>query len=127
MSVLHNMIGFLVTTDTHKSKHFFGETLGFPLINEDDFGMTFNANGSRLRLVKATTFVPAAGTVLGWNVQDVHAAIRELTAKGVRFEQFDLPYMKQDAYGVWDTEAGDKVAWFKDPEGNVLSVSQHDM
>lgn len=127
MSVLHNMIGFLVSTDTKKSKEFFGETLRFSLISEDNYGLTFNANGSRLRIVKADTFTAAQGTVLGWNVTDIHAAIRELTAHGVRFQQFELPYMKQDVYGIWDTGTGEKVAWFKDPEGNVLSVSQHEV
>ena len=126
MSVLHNMIGFLVTTDINKSKAFFGETLEFPLIDEDVHGLTFDANGTRLRLVKAEKFTPAQGTVLGWSVLDIHAAVRELSTHGVRFEQYHLPYMKQDVHGVWDAPGGARVAWFKDPEGNVLSVSQHD-
>ncbi|MEP6766042.1 MAG: VOC family protein [Gemmatimonadaceae bacterium] len=126
MSVLHSMIGFLTTTDTTKSKAFFTGVLAFPLISEDDWGMTFNANGTRLRIVKAVSFTPAQGTVLGWNVLDIHTAVRELTAHGVQFEQYNLPYMKQDIHGVWDTGSGDFVAWFKDPDGNVLSVSQHE-
>lgn len=125
MSVLHNMVGFLTTTDTARSKAFFADVLQFPLIDEDDWGMTFNANGSQLRVAKANEFTPAQGTVLGWNVIDIHAAVRELTVHGVHFEQYNLPYMLQDSHGVWDTGTGALVAWFKDPDGNVLSISQH--
>jgi catechol 2,3-dioxygenase-like lactoylglutathione lyase family enzyme len=71
---------------------------------------------------KAHGFKPAQGTVLGWDVDDIHAAIRELTARGVHFEQFGLPFMKQDEFGVWTPPNGDKVAWFKDPDGNILAV-----
>ena len=63
--------------------------------------------------------------VLGWEVSDIHAAIRALTANGVKFEQFNLPFMKQDEHGVWTPPNGDQVAWFKDPDGNTLSISRH--
>ena len=125
MSVLRHMIGFLVTTDVAKAKSFFGDTLGFTKLTEDPYGMTFDANGTKLRVVKAEKFVAAQGTVLGWEVQDMPAAIHELNAQGVRFEHYNLPYMKQDALGIWLTPNGDEVAWFKDPEGNVLSISKH--
>ena len=71
------------------------------------------------------SWAPVLGTVLGWEVDDIHAAIRELMPRGVHFEQFNLPFMKQDEMGVWTPPNGDKVAWFKDPDGNVLSISQH--
>jgi catechol 2,3-dioxygenase-like lactoylglutathione lyase family enzyme len=125
MPVLTQLIGFLNTNDPEKAKAYYGDILGFRLISEDDFAMNFDANGTKIRINKAKNHKPAVGTVLGWEVEDIHAAIRELTAGGVHFEQFNLPFMKQDEFGVWTPPNGDQVAWFKDPDGNVLSVSRH--
>jgi len=125
MPVLEHLIGFVTTTDPAKAKRFYGDVLGFGLIEEDDFALVFDANGSMLRVGKAKSFTPAQGTVLGWEVLDIHAAVRELEGRGVRFEQWALPFMKQDEHGVWTPPNGDRVAWFKDLDGNVLSISQH--
>ena len=125
MSVLSKMIGFLATSDAAKAKAFFGEVLGFRCTGEDDYAVVFDANGTMLRVAKSRSVTPAQGTVLGWEVTDVHAAVRELTARGVRFEQFGLPFLAQDEDGVWSPPNGDRVAWFKDPDGNVLSISSH--
>jgi catechol 2,3-dioxygenase-like lactoylglutathione lyase family enzyme len=125
MAVLTRMIGFLVTNDPEKASTFYRDVLGFPLMSEDLYAVVFDANGTMLRVNKGRDFKPAQGTVLGWEVDDVHAAIRELTSRGVHFEQFGLPFMKQDELGVWTPPNGDRVAWFKDPDGNVLSISQH--
>ncbi|MEO7361993.1 MAG: VOC family protein [Gemmatimonadaceae bacterium] len=125
MSALVKMIGFFGATDFAQAKEFYGNVLGFLQLNEDDHGMTFDANGSRLRVVRAKEFAPASGTVLGWNVDDLHETIRELVARGVLFEQFKVPFMPQDELGVWTAPTGDQVAWFKDPSGNVLSLSKH--
>jgi predicted enzyme related to lactoylglutathione lyase len=126
MPVLSRMVGFVVTTQPESAKNFYGGVLGFPLKSEDDFGLVFDANGTMLRVTKARSFTPMQGTILGWEVDDIDGAIRELTSQGVHFEQYDLPFLKQDESGVWTAPTGDRVAWFKDPEGNVLSVSQHD-
>jgi catechol 2,3-dioxygenase-like lactoylglutathione lyase family enzyme len=123
--VLTKMIGFVATSNPQKAKAFYGDILGFRLLSEDDFALVFDANGTMLRVGKSGPFTPAPGTVLGWEVDDMHAAIRELAPRGVRFEQFDLPFMKQDDLGVWTPPNGDRVAWFKDPDGNMLSISQH--
>jgi catechol 2,3-dioxygenase-like lactoylglutathione lyase family enzyme len=125
MPVLNQLIGFLNTNDPERAKRFYGEVLGFRLISDDNFAVSFDANGTMIRINKAKNFQPAVGTVLGWEVVDIHAAIRELSAKGVHFEQFNLPFMKQDEHGVWTPPNGDQVAWFKDPDGNVLSISKH--
>jgi catechol 2,3-dioxygenase-like lactoylglutathione lyase family enzyme len=126
MNVLSKMIGFVTTTDANKAKAFYGDVLGFRLKGEDEFALVFDANGTMVRVGKARTLTPAQGTILGWEVADIHAAIRELVSRGVRFEQFGLPFMKQDEHGVWTPPNGDRVAWFKDPDGNVLSISQHE-
>lgn len=123
--MLNRMIGFLTTTDAEKAKSFYGEALGFRFVTDDGFALVFDANGTMLRIAQAKSHQPAQGTVLGWQVEDVHAAIRELSARGVQFEQFGLPFMKQDELGMWTAPNGDQVAWFKDPDGNVLSISRH--
>ena len=125
MPILTKMIGFVATTDPEKAKAFYGDRLGFRLISSDQYALAFDANGTMLRVSKAQQFTPARGTVLGWQVDDIHAAVRELTSRGVLFEQFNLPFMKQDELGVWTAPNGDQVAWFKDPDGNTLSVSRH--
>ena len=125
MAILEKMVGFVTTNDVEKAKRFYGEVLGFRLIEEDEYAVSFDANGTLVRVAKGRGFKPAQGTVLGWEVGDIHAAIRELVARGVRFEQFNLPFMKQDEHGVWTPPNGDQVAWFKDPDGNTLSLSHH--
>jgi catechol 2,3-dioxygenase-like lactoylglutathione lyase family enzyme len=125
MAVLTRMIGFVVTSNPEKAKTFYGHVLGFRLISDDNFALVFDANGTMIRVGKGQAFTPAQNTVLGWEVDDIHGAVRELTRRGVHFEQFNLPFMKQDEFGVWTPPNGDQVAWFKDPDGNVLSISQH--
>jgi catechol 2,3-dioxygenase-like lactoylglutathione lyase family enzyme len=125
MSVLTTMIGFVSTAEPEKARAFYGDVLGFRLTTDDDFALVFDANGTKLRVAKGRSSPPAPGTVLGWEVDDIHAAIRELVARGVKFEQWNLPFMKQDEHGVWTPPSGDQVAWFKDPDGNVLSISRH--
>jgi catechol 2,3-dioxygenase-like lactoylglutathione lyase family enzyme len=125
MAVLTKMVGFVTTTDAAAARRFYGETLGFRFVDDDGFALVFDAHGTMIRVAKAQQFTPAAGTVLGWQVDDIHAAVAELSAAGVRFEQFGLSFMPQDATGVWSTPGGDAVAWFKDPDGNTLSISQH--
>ena len=125
MPPLTRMIGFVVTTDTARAMSFYRDVLGFRFVKDDNFAIVFDAHGTMLRVVKAQSHTPAQGTVLGWQVDDIHAAVRELTARGAHFEQFNLPFMKQDEHGVWIAPGGDQVAWFKDPDGNTLSISRH--
>jgi catechol 2,3-dioxygenase-like lactoylglutathione lyase family enzyme len=100
MSVLTRIIGFVTTNDAGKTRAFYGDVLGFRLMDEDDYALVFDANGTMLRVIKGGGFQPAQGTVLGWNVEDVHAAVRELAPCGVHFEQFGLPFLQQDELGV---------------------------
>jgi len=125
MPVLSRMIAFVTTTNPERARAFYSETLGFRFVVDDGFALVFDANGTMLRIAKAQAFTPAQGTVLGWQVDDMPAAILELQKSGVVFEQFNLPFLKQDPDGVWTAPGGDQVAWFKDPDGNVLSISKH--
>jgi catechol 2,3-dioxygenase-like lactoylglutathione lyase family enzyme len=123
MANFSNMVGFLVTTNPEAARGFFTETLGFRLLSDDQYAFAFDTGSARLRVVKAQSFTPAHGTVLGWEVEDIHAAATELHAKGVVFERY--PSMPADEQGIFTFPSGDQVAWFKDPEGNLLSLSQH--
>jgi catechol 2,3-dioxygenase-like lactoylglutathione lyase family enzyme len=123
--MLNRMIGFVTTTHPEEAQAFYAGTLGFRFLGDDGFALVFDANGTMLRVNKARSFTPATGTILGWQVDDIDDAVRELAGRGVHFEQFGLSFMEQDAQGVWTAPNGDQVAWFKDPDGNVLSISRH--
>lgn len=122
MPVLQKMVGFVITTDPERAKAFYGGVLGFKVVSDDPFAIAFDANGTMLRVTKAKEFTPAPHTILGWQVDDIRQAVAELVAAGVTFERY--PGMPQDKDGIC-TFPGAYVAWFKDPEGNVLSISQH--
>lgn len=120
---LDRMVGFVITTKPEEAKAFYTDKLGFTFLRDDGFALVFDANGLMIRAGKMKTFTPAQNTVLGWEVSDISAAVNELSAAGVGFERYD--FMKPDAQGICTFPTGDKVAWFKDPDGNVLSLSQH--
>ena len=113
---------FVPTIKPQEAKTFYQEVLGFKLLNEDYFAIEFDANGTLLRMSIVQELNPQLFTILGWNVQDIHTTIRELSAKGVTFEKYG--FMEQDNMGVWVSPNGSKVAWFKDPDGNVLSLTE---
>ena len=120
----YDIIGFLTIVNVARAKEFYGDKLGLRLVSEEPpFALVFEANGIMLRLGMAKELPPARGTVLGWQVPDIVAAVRDLERAGVRFERYD--FLKQDDLGIWTTPTGAKVAWFKDPDGNILSLSEH--
>ena len=106
-----------------EAKTFYGEKLGFRFLRDDGFAFVFDAHGTMLRVSKMREFTPAQYTVLGWEVEDVVRAVKGLTELGVTFERY--PGMPQDENAICTFPGGDRVAWFKDPDGNVLSLSQH--
>ena len=113
---------FVPTVKPNEARIFYGNVLGFKPLSEDDYALEFDAGGTLLRVSIVPELQPHAFTILGWNVGDIAATIRHLNAKGVYCEKYDL--MDQDPLGVWNSPAGSKVAWFKDPDGNVLSLTQ---
>ena len=116
------VIAFAATANGDRAKAFYGDTLGLALREDGPFALVFDANGVMLRIQKLASGTPAPNTVLGWEVADVRAAIRDLARCGVTFERY--PRLEQDDLGVWQSPAGALVAWFKDPDGNVLSLTQ---
>jgi catechol 2,3-dioxygenase-like lactoylglutathione lyase family enzyme len=117
-----DLVGFVATTDLARARAFYEETLGLPVIEEDPYALALDANGTMLRVTAVPDFRPADYTVCGWLVDDIAAAIRELGAKGVDFARYDG--MDQDELGVWTAPSAAKVAWFTDPDGNTLSLTQ---
>jgi catechol 2,3-dioxygenase-like lactoylglutathione lyase family enzyme len=117
-----DIVAFVPTKDFEKARAFYEGVLGLSFVKNDGFAMVLDANGIKVRVAKAQ-FTPAPFTILGWQVPDIEKIVTGLQGKGVQFERFG--FFEQDALGIWTAPSGDKVAWFKDPDGNVLSVSQH--
>ena len=116
------LVGLTIITDVARAKAFYIDVLGCELVGDDEYALVLRANGSMIRLQKAKQHQPLQSTVLGWNVPNVEAAVDALEAKGVHCAQYGFPF--QDKRGIATFPNGDKVAWFKDPDGNVLSVAQ---
>jgi catechol 2,3-dioxygenase-like lactoylglutathione lyase family enzyme len=115
-------VGFVLITDAARAKAFYSDLLGLPVVHEDNFAVVLDVHGASLRLALVESVPEPAGTNAGWQVDDINAVARELTRAGVVFERFDG--MDQDDDGVWHPPGGGGVAWFRDPDGNRLSLSQ---
>jgi catechol 2,3-dioxygenase-like lactoylglutathione lyase family enzyme len=120
---MDSVVTFLMTQKPDEAIAFYRDKLGLNFLRDDGFALVFDMRGVMLRIGKTQSFTPAQNTVLGWESGDIGSAIKRLEQQGVTFERY--PNMGQDAQGVCTFPNGDKVAWFKDPDGNVLSVSQH--
>ena len=119
------LVAFVPTADLERSHAFYGGVLGLARVDASPFANGYDAGGTQLRVTRVDAPPAAAFTVLGWSVPDIAAAIAALAARGVAFERYDG--MGQDAAGVWTSPSGTRVAWFKDPDGNTLSLSQPDV
>lgn len=117
------LIGFVPARDAQRSRDFYEGKLGLQFVSDDQYALVMRSGENMVRIAKGADFVPAQYTVMGWEVQDVEAAVKWLNARGVKFEKY--PFVEDKVLGIWTTPNGDKVAWFKDPDGNVLSLSQH--
>jgi catechol 2,3-dioxygenase-like lactoylglutathione lyase family enzyme len=120
---MKHVVTFLQTKNPEAAIPFYRDVLGFKYLRDDGFALVFDMDGVMLRIGKAKEFTPAPGTVLGWEAEDIGAAVDELVGKGVTFERYS--FMQQDERGIQTFPGGDQVAWFKDPDGNVLSISHH--
>ncbi len=117
-----DLIAFVAATDMARTKTFYGDIMGLALKADDGFALVFDCNGTMLRVSKVQKATVAPYTVLGWSVRDIREKIQELGKKGVVFERFQG--FPQDDLGAWTAPDGTKVAWFKDPEGNLLSLTE---
>jgi catechol 2,3-dioxygenase-like lactoylglutathione lyase family enzyme len=116
------IICFVATQNPANALDFYSRILGLKLISDDPFAIVFDANGTMLRVQKVQKFDPQKHTVLGWEVPDIRDKVDELRVRGVQFECYEG--LDQDESGIWKTPSGAKVAWFKDPDGNTLSLTE---
>ena len=116
------LIAFLATARADAALVFYRDVLGLRFVADEYVALVFESSGVMLRIQKVEQHTPFPYTALGWKVMDITAKVSELTQRGVRFERF--PGMAQDDAGIWASRSGARVAWFKDPDGNVLSLTE---
>lgn len=117
-----SIVAFVGTSNPKRARAFYQDVLGLDLLSEDAFALVFDAAGIMLRVAIVPEVRAAQYTVLGWDVADIAAEVKALTDKGVTFQRY--PGMKQDKLGIWKSPAAAQVAWFQDPDGNTLSLTQ---
>lgn len=118
----NSLVAFLATSNPTRARTFYSKTLGLRLVAEDQFALAFDVAGVPLRIQKVDIVHPHPFTALGWQVRGIRRVVTGLAKRGVVFERYS--FMDQDEHGVWLAPSGTKVAWFKDPDGNLLSLSE---
>lgn len=124
MGVLEAAKPAIIICPRHRARAtaFYRDLLGLTPAHEDNFAAVFNTGGVTLRVSVVADFTPHEHTILGFNVQDVAVTVKALREKGVIFNIYQ--HIRQDELGIWTAPVGTvRVAWFKDPDGNVLSVT----
>jgi catechol 2,3-dioxygenase-like lactoylglutathione lyase family enzyme len=116
------LMAFAATSDAQRARAFYEKTLGLRLVADESFALVFDSNGTQLRIQKMQKTQSLPFTVLGWEVRNIEQTLKELRARGVVFER--PGFVRQDDLGIWTADDGTKVAWFKDPDGNTLSITQ---
>ena len=117
-----DVIAFIATAHTEEARVFYSEVLGLRLLEDTSFALVFDANGTMPRIQKVEMLTTAGYTVLGWQVGDIHEAVEKLRTRGIPFDRY--PGLPQDEHGIWTTAQGHKIAWFSDPDGNTLSLTE---
>jgi catechol 2,3-dioxygenase-like lactoylglutathione lyase family enzyme len=118
-----NVTAFLGATDLPRARQFFERVLDLEVVSLDGFALVLRSTNGLIRVTQVEHPANAPYTVLGWDVSDIASTVAGLTKRGVVFTRY--PGMGQDDLGVWDAPSGSRVAWFRDPDGNVLSIAQH--
>ncbi len=116
------LIGFVPTLDLERARDFYAEIVGLTLIESNEYACVFDSGGTMLRVTAVGEHVAAPYTVLGWAVDDIEGDIALLSSRGIEFLRYDG--MDQNSTGVWTTQGKDRIAWFLDPDSNVLSLTQ---
>ena len=122
MLATSDVIAFASTTDLARARTFYEAALGLPVVDEHAYACVFNAHGTMLRITAVAEVAHPGYTVLGWRVTGISETVAQLESRGVEFARYNG--MAQDAQGVWTSPNGDRVAWFTDPDGNVLSLTE---
>ena len=122
MLAFSKIIAFVPTKDAKKARAFYEGLLGLRFVSEDQFALVMDAKGIMVRVALVPEFQPQQFTIVGWEGSDIKREVTSLQGRGVRFEKYGMK--GQDEQGIWSSPSGAKVAWFKDPDGNVLSLTQ---
>jgi catechol 2,3-dioxygenase-like lactoylglutathione lyase family enzyme len=117
-----NLVAFVSVSDLERAQAFYEGVLELTLVNRDETALVFETRGTELRVTVVDDHAPAAQTVLGWNVADAAAMVGRLRDAGVEPERFEA--LEQDEHGIWVAPGGARVAWFRDPDGNLHSLAQ---
>jgi catechol 2,3-dioxygenase-like lactoylglutathione lyase family enzyme len=115
------LVAFVATADSARSRAFYEGVLGLRVIDDQPFALVLDAMGTKIRVQKVEKVMCAPYTALGWEVSDIVQTVRALTERGITFMRY--PGMQQDELGIWTSPSGARVAWFEDPDSNVLSVT----
>lgn len=116
------LVAFIPISDISAARAFYATTLGLAVLEESPFALVIDANGTKLRLTPVPQLQPQPFTIAGWEVTDIESAIADLDARGVTIKHFEGMDQRDD--GVWQSPSGDLVAWFLDPDGNILSLTE---
>lgn len=119
---LDTPILFAATADARRARTFYENTLGLQFVSDDPFALVFAVGKLSLRIQKVERPPQLRHTVLGWRVRNIQREVQRLTKAGVRFARYEG--LDQDEHGVWQSPSGAKVAWFNDPDGNILSLTE---
>jgi catechol 2,3-dioxygenase-like lactoylglutathione lyase family enzyme len=114
-------VAFLATADAARARSFYEGLLELRLLADEEFALVFELGATTLRIAKVGELTPQPFTVFGWVTEDVDATVSALGARGITFERFGE--LEQDELAIWTAPSGARVAWFKDPDGNLLSLS----
>jgi len=117
------LIGFVPTRNADRARDFYESALGLRFLKDDTFALIMQSGESTVRIVRVGEFQPFPFTLLGWDVADIDAAVADLSGRGVQFQRYG--FLEQSPAGIWTAPGAVKVAWFQDPDGNTLSISQH--
>jgi len=115
------LMAFLATRDGDRARAFYETALGLRVLSDDDFALAVDAAGTMLRIQKVAEFTPHPFTAVGWQVADLDAVVQRLSAAGITMERY--PGLHQDGRGIWQAPSGARIAWFRDPDGNTLSLT----
>ena len=115
------LMGFIPTTNYSKAREFYEGKLGFEVVGLDQFAMVMQMGGNQIRAVQLPAFTPQQGTILGWQVEEIEAVATWLLERGIETEKYS--FIQDQKLGIWNAPSGDRVAWFKDPDGNVIWIS----
>jgi catechol 2,3-dioxygenase-like lactoylglutathione lyase family enzyme len=124
MAAPGTLMGFIPTRDGDAARAFYETKVGLRFISDDQFALVFQSGPNMIRISRTGSFTPAPFTILGWQCSHIEQDVRDMSARGITFERYDY-IGPQDELGIWTSPSGAKVAWFKDPDGNTLSISQH--